>query len=65
VTDPAHDDRDRPTDEPDGGRRSIWSRRAGLAILLAFGAFVLFNAVTVLVVVLSAASRGQGGPFGN
>jgi hypothetical protein len=64
VTDPSDEDRDRPTDEPVDGRRSIWSRRVALAVLLTFGAFVLFNAVTVLVLVLSSASRG-GGPFGN
>jgi hypothetical protein len=65
VNDPSRDDRDHPPDEPAGGRRSACSRRAAIAVLVAFGAFVLFNAVTVLVLLLSAASRGTGGPFGN
>jgi hypothetical protein len=65
VNDPPRDDRDHPPDEPATGRRSAWSRRIAIAVLVTFGALVLFNAVTVLVLLLSTASRGTGGPFGN
>jgi hypothetical protein len=68
VTDQPHDDRDRPSTADDsdqtGGRRSVWSRRIAIAVLVTFGAFVLFNAVAVLVLIYSSVSRGGGGPFG-
>jgi hypothetical protein len=65
VTDPTDDDRERTADEPaEDQRRSVWGHRIAVAILLAFGAFVLFNVVTVLVLVLSSAAHGGGGPFG-
>jgi hypothetical protein len=55
---------DRP-DEPDTGRRAVWSRRIAVVVLVAFAAFVIFNASVVLVLLLRSAGGGAGGPFGN
>jgi hypothetical protein len=44
--------------------RSVWERRVAIALLVTFGAFVLFNVVTVLAMLYSGAMRGGGSPFG-
>jgi hypothetical protein len=53
-----------PIDEPDTGRRAVWSRRIALAVLIAFVAFVIVNIAVVLAMLYSSAIRGGGGPFG-
>jgi hypothetical protein len=65
VTDPSDDDRDHPTDDPVPGRRSVWSHRIALGLLVVFAAFVIFNAVTVLAMIYANAAHGSGGRFGN
>jgi len=60
------DDRpDEPKPTPSGadGRRALWSRRLAIALLVAFGMFVLFNLVAVLVLAYRSVMQGQGGPF--
>ena len=70
MTDDRDDQRDgppdadaRPGNERDD-RRSVWSHRLAIAVLVTFAAFVLFNAVTVLVMLYQGATRGGGSPFG-
>ena len=70
MTDQPDDDRDRASDADahadvgDGGRRSVWSRRIAIALLVTFGAFVLLNVAVVLALVLRGAAHGAG-PFGH
>lgn len=70
MTDDRDDQHDRPREAQPGdandrdGRRSLWERRIAIAVLVTFGAFVLFNVVTVLVMVYTGAMRGGGSPFG-
>ena len=70
MTDQPDDDRDRASD-PDahadvdgGGRRSVWSRRIAVALLVTFAAFVLLNVAVVLALVLRSAAHGST-PFGH
>jgi hypothetical protein len=65
VNHPSDDDRNQPPDEPAPGRRSVWSHRVALGVLVVFAAFVIFNAVTVLAMIYANAAHGSGGPFGN
>ena len=71
MTDDRDDQSDRPHDAQPGDaddrdtRRSLWERRIAIAVLVTFGAFVLFNLVTVLVMVYTGAMRGGGSPFGS
>jgi hypothetical protein len=74
VTDQPDDDRDRALDADahadgragagDGGRRSVWSRRVAIALLVTFAAFVVLNVAVVLALVLRSAAHGAG-PFGH
>jgi len=70
VTHQPDDDRDRTSDPDaradvgDGGRRSVWSRRIAVALLVTFGAFVLLNAAVVLALLFRSVGPGAG-PFGN
>jgi hypothetical protein len=70
VTDDRDDQRDgppdvdaRPAPETDD-RRSVWSHRIAVVVLVTFAAFVLFNLATVLVIAFASATRGGGSPFG-
>jgi hypothetical protein len=70
VTDDRDDQRDRPRDpdarpgdDPDG-RRPVWERRIAIAVLVTFGAFVVFNLVVALVLVYTSAMRGAASPLG-
>ena len=59
---------DRPADEPESppaatdpaGRRAVWSRRIALGVLVAFGMFLLWNVVTVLLLAWRSVMEGQG-----
>ena len=70
MTDQPDDDRDRASDADaqadvgDGGRRSVWSRRVGIALLVTFGAFVLLNVAVVLALLFRSAGPAAG-PFGH
>ena len=70
MTDDPDDQRDGPPDadarprQETDDRRSVWSHRIAVAVLVTFAAFVLFNFVTVLVMVYTSATRGGGSPFG-
>jgi hypothetical protein len=70
VTDQPDDDRDRASDPDaradvgDGGRRSVWSRRIAVALLVTFGAFVLLNVAVVLALLFRSVGPGAG-PFGH
>ena len=70
MTDDRDDQRDGPPDagarpEPEpADRRSVWSHRIGVAVLVTFAGFLLFNLVTVLVMVYTSAAHGGGSPFG-
>lgn len=70
MTDQPDDDRDRPADADPGaevgdrGRRSVWSRRVAIALLVAFGGFVLLNVAVVLALVFRSVAPGAG-PFGH
>ena len=72
MTDQPDDDRDRPSDaDPDahadvgkGGRRSVWSRRVAITLLVTFAAFVLLNVAVVLALALRSVAHGAG-PFGH
>jgi hypothetical protein len=53
--------------EPDdarGSRRRRWSRWVALGVLVTFGMLVLWNVVTVLVLVYSSLAPRGTGPFG-
>ena len=62
---------DHPPDEPESptaatdptGRRAVWSRRIALGVLVAFGMFLLWNVVTVLLLAWRSVMEGQGGPL--
>jgi hypothetical protein len=59
---------DHRPDDPDTAppaetRRSTWSRRIAIGLLVIFALFVLFNLVTVLVLAYRSVVEGQGGPF--
>jgi hypothetical protein len=73
VTDKPDDDRDRAADtHPDAGqgmvddqadaRRSVWSRRVAIAVLVTFAAFVLLNVAVVIALLYRSIAPG-GGPF--
>jgi hypothetical protein len=72
VTDQPDDDRDRAIDPEadahadvgDGGRRSAWSRRVAIALLVTFAAFVVLNVAVVLALVFRSIAPGAG-PFGH
>jgi hypothetical protein len=70
VTDKPEDDRDRArtADADDGAgagdRRSVWSRRVAIALLVTFAAFVLLNVAVVLALLVRVVSPA-GGPFGH
>ncbi len=74
MTDQPDDDRDRPSDADahadahadagEGGRRSVWSRRVAIALLVTFGAFVLLNVAVVLALLFRSVAPGAG-PFGH
>ena len=70
MTDQPDDDRDRALDADahadvgDGGRRSVWSRRVAIALLVTFGAFVLLNVAVVLALLFRSVAPGAG-PFGH
>ena len=73
MTDQPDDDRDRASDADahadagdvgDGGRRSVWSRRVAIALLVTFGAFVLLNVAVVLALLFRSVAPGAG-PFGH
>src|SRR5690349_4534740 len=58
VSDQPDDDRDRaPTADADDGadagdRRSVWSRRVAIALLITFTAFVVLNVAVVLALLV-------------
>jgi hypothetical protein len=55
-----------PDDEPVddwAGRRRRWSRWIAGAVLVGFGAFVLWNALTILLLLYRSIGSGSG-PFG-
>ena len=56
-------DKSDPTPSGANDRRAVWSRRAAIALLVAFGMFVLFNLVAVLVLAYRSVMQGEGGPF--
>jgi len=74
VTDQPDDDRDRALDADahvdahadvgDGGRRSVWSRRVAIGLLVTFAAFVLLNVAVVLALLFRSVAPGAG-PFGH
>jgi hypothetical protein len=70
MTDQPDDDRDRASDPDahadvgDGGRRSVWSRRIAVALLVTFGAFVLLNVAVVLALLFRSVGPGAG-PLGH
>ena len=63
MTDDEPVDPELPPEDSDG-RRTRWSRWVAIAVLVTFGMFVLWNVVTVLVLVLTNATRNGSGPFG-
>ena len=63
VTDDEPVDPEAPGAAP-GGRRRRWSRWIAIAVLVTFGMFVLWNVVTVLVLIYSNLAPGGSGPFG-
>jgi hypothetical protein len=63
MTDDEPADPSQPPDAPDG-RRQRWSRRVAIVVLITFGMFVLWNVVTVLVLIFSNVAPGGPGPFG-
>jgi hypothetical protein len=63
MTDDEPADPARPPDSPDGRRRR-WGRWVAIGVLVTFGMFVLWNAVTLLVLIYSNLAPNGSGPFG-
>ena len=64
MNDPVPDEPDTPTAATDpAGRRAVWSRRIAVGVLVAFGMFLLWNVVTVLLLAWRSVVEGQGGPL--
>ena len=63
MNDLAPDERDSPTASDPTGRRAVWSRRLAIGVLVAFGMFLLWNVVTVLLLAYRTVIEGQGGPL--
>ena len=64
MNDLAPDEPDSPTAATDpSGRRAVWSRRLAIGVLVAFGMFLLWNVVTVLLLAYRTVIEGQGGPL--
>jgi hypothetical protein len=55
-----------PGERPDGAnrRRDRWSRWVAIGVLVTFGMFLLWNVVTVLVLVYSSLAPRGAAPFG-
>ena len=63
MTDDDPEEPGQPDDAP-GDRRRRWSRWVAIAVLVTFGMFVLWNVVTVIVLIYSSVAPGGSGPFG-